>query len=349
MHCPRCDVLKKKILDLEEVISTLRQIKKDEELMDSLFAASQLEPPVCSTPIDRGAWHKVPARGRGKHRGRGRLPREALGLRNKFQPLCVLSPLASATATPLVSAGDESHSEDPPAQPVNETSPKTTAQPAVTPAEKNLPRGGLTSITAIPQVQPPCSPLLPSTPRIIARERPRRHTNDPHQDPPEAVILGSSMIRHLALKNTENFCYPGACVSDIAAVMPGILRKLPASDTVVVHCGSNDIGREQSEQLEVDFKNLINVLLETGKQTVISGPLPSPSFGDIAFSRIRQLHTFLKGYCNMLSIPFVDNFMLFWKRKYLFARDGRHLNHEGARLLSCNIEMTLDSLQAFGH
>ncbi|KAJ8342726.1 hypothetical protein SKAU_G00326540 [Synaphobranchus kaupii] len=285
-RCPWCDALTKKILDLEKVISTLRQIKNDEELLDTLFAASQLEA-------------------------------------TQLRPRC------------------------PPAEPMDETSRKP-SEPAMTIAEEDLPRGGLTSTAASPRERPPRSPLHPSTPRKITWERPRRRVSPPHQAPLEAVILGTSMVRHLA-KHTENYCFPSACVSDIAAVAPGILRNYPTSETVVVHCGSNDIAREQSEQLEVDFKNLINILLETGHQTVISGPLPSPSFGEIAFSRIQQLHIFLKGYCNMLSIPFIDNFGSFWKRKYLFARDGRHLNRGDAELLDYNIGMTLESQRAMSH
>ncbi|KAJ8357954.1 hypothetical protein AAFF_G00048820 [Aldrovandia affinis] len=252
-HCPRCDVLNKKILDLEKVISTLRQIKNDEELLDTLFAASHLEatklqPPVCSTPIDRGPWHKVRARRQGKQPGKP--GKQALRLDNKFQPLCALSPLGK----PMVSTDDVAHSRCATscAEPVDETSWKPT-EPAMTIAEEDPPRGGLTSTAASPQERPPRTPLQPSTPRKITRERPRRRGSPLHQASLEAVILGTSMVRHLA-KHTENYCFPGACVSDIAAAAPSILRNYPTSEAVVVQCRSNYIAREQSEQLEVDFK-----------------------------------------------------------------------------------------------
>ena len=47
----------------------------------------------------------------------------------------------------------------------------------------------------------------------------------------------------------------------------------------------------------------------SGKRCVVSGPIPSICFEDVNFSRVWQLHIWLKGYCNISSIPFADNFL----------------------------------------
>ena len=151
------------------------------------------------------------------------------------------------------------------------------------------------------------------------------------------------MVRHVHCPNTETFCYPGAQVLHINSKLHELLRDNPSASTVVTHVGSNDIKLQQSEKLKDDFKTLIDTVLESGRQCVISGPLPSPRFGDVKFSRMRQLHIWLKKLCCTMGIPFVDNFHVFWKRPDLFARDGLHLNGKGKRLLAHNIELTLKS------
>ena len=121
----------------------------------------------------------------------------------------------------------------------------------------------------------------------ISCEMPQRFSR---QADPSCLVLGSSMVRHLCLPRVETFCYPGARVSDIKEMLPSIVLNHPAATTIIFHVGSNDISLESSVDLEADFKNLINTLLETGRQCVISALIPSICFGDVNFSRIRQLH-----------------------------------------------------------
>lgn len=60
--------------------------------------------------------------------------------------------------------------------------------------------------------------------------------------------------------------------------------------------------------------------------------------GDVTFSRLRQFHTWLKGYCVEKGILFVDNVVASMHRPQLFKR-GR----SSSRLLSSDIELTLRS------
>ncbi|KAK7883854.1 hypothetical protein WMY93_026977 [Mugilogobius chulae] len=136
---------------------------------------------------------------------------------------------------------------------------------------------------------------------------------------------------------------PGAYVKDLHDSAPQIISQLPSVSTVVIHVGSNDLKRQQSEKLKDDFIALINSIQSTGKKCVISGPLPAPCFGDVKFSRLRQLHVWLKAFCAAKEIPFVDNFAAFFRRPELFRRDRLHLSFSGARLLSFNMNLTLET------
>lgn len=176
--------------------------------------------------------------------------------------------------------------------------------------------------------------------RRVPRGRPLR-TPSPYSGPPSVLIVGSSVVRDVVLPEAKTLCYPGARVLNINSTILSSLLEYPSASAVVVHVGSNDTSSEQSEQLKDDFKTLVDTLLTSGKQFVLSGPLPSPHDTDMKFSRIRQLHIWLKGYCSSKGIPFVDNFCAFNQRRNLFERDGVHLSRAGSRLLAMNIDLAL--------
>ncbi|KAL2095650.1 hypothetical protein ACEWY4_007798 [Coilia grayii] len=151
------------------------------------------------------------------------------------------------------------------------------------------------------------------------------------------------MVRHVTLPRSETWCLPGARVEDVQTRVPEVVEQHPTASAIAVHVGSNDIRLQQSEKLKSDFTSLIQTILATGKKCIVSGPIPSACFSDMQFSRIRQLHAWLVGYCSRERVPFVDNFGSFWRRRSLFARDGRHLNRAGASLLASNLELALEA------
>lgn len=160
---------------------------------------------------------------------------------------------------------------------------------------------------------------------------------------PTVLVLGTSMVRHVRVIRGRTSCHPGAHVVDINNSAPDIIRHNPSASTVVIHAGLNDLKLQQSETLKDHFKTLITTIHSYNKHCIISGPIPAPRFGDVKFSRVRLLHLWLKNYCLLNQIPYVDNFLTFFNRPELFKKDRLHPNIPGSRLLSMNIEMTIKS------
>lgn len=106
--------------------------------------------------------------------------------------------------------------------------------------------------------------------------------------------------------------------------LPSLLEQYPSASTVILHVGSKDIKTQQSEKLKKDFMSLIDTLLDSRAQCVISGAMSSPCWGDVKFSCVLNLHISLKGYCRSLGIPIVDDFTT-----TLFRHDGLHPNWTG--------------------
>ena len=162
------------------------------------------------------------------------------------------------------------------------------------------------------------------------------------------LLVGSSMVREVHISRCNITCLPGASTNYIDDVIPALLRKRSHVRTVVAHLGGiNDLKLQQSSKLREDSRRLIDNILHSNKQCVISGPLPPPSFGDMKFSRLMQFHVWLKGHCSSAGIPYTDNFTTFLHRPDLFKPDGLHLNYAGSRLLALNINLALQSCKTF--
>lgn len=156
--------------------------------------------------------------------------------------------------------------------------------------------------------------------------------------PRTTLIIGDSTVRLLRFVNAVTHCFPGATVPDIIGKLPGLLISLPATvHKIIVHIGTNDISRQQSEVLKADFIRLIDMLNSCGRSIFLSGPFPTLDCGVGRFSRTLSLHTWLQSTCTSHKIDYVDNFNLFWNRPSFFLRDGFHPNLLGSRVLADNI------------
>lgn len=151
------------------------------------------------------------------------------------------------------------------------------------------------------------------------------------------MIIGDSIIRHVQWKASVNICIPGANVNHITAEIRGALEARPSVNTVVVHVGTNDTKRQQSEVLKQDFLGLFKILKLSEVKSYISGSIPTLGRGMGRFSRLLSLHTWLSRTCPEHGLIFIDNFNLLWQRRDSFKYDGLHLNYRGSRLLSSNI------------
>ncbi|CAL8348428.1 unnamed protein product [Boreogadus saida] len=79
--------------------------------------------------------------------------------------------------------------------------------------------------------------------------------------PPSTLIIGDSITRHLRFFNVITRCMPGALVTDVLAELRDMLPTLPSTiRRIIVHVGSNDSARCQSELTKTDFSALISYL-----------------------------------------------------------------------------------------
>ncbi|KAI4895597.1 hypothetical protein NFI96_008461, partial [Prochilodus magdalenae] len=123
----------------------------------------------------------------------------------------------------------------------------------------------------------------------------------------------------------------GARVLDIARRLPTALSNRNAFGTVVIHVGTNDICARQSEVLKEHYQTLQDTARKsTNARIVISGPLPTYRKCCERFSRLFGLQSWLRGWCAVNGLGFVDNWSSFWEQPALYRRDGLHPSRLGS-------------------
>uniref|UniRef100_A0A8C2ZPZ6 OSK domain-containing protein n=1 Tax=Cyclopterus lumpus TaxID=8103 RepID=A0A8C2ZPZ6_CYCLU len=156
---------------------------------------------------------------------------------------------------------------------------------------------------------------------------------------PKNLIVGDFSVRDMKSMfsvDTKVLCYPNDMVSDLEEKILEIAAAHTTVKNIILHIGSNDVVKQESEMLKQDFKNLLNTVSSLNAEVFISGPLPPIRRGPERFTRLLALNTWLSTACPDHSVHFIDNFNIFWNRKQLFKTDGLCLNKAGVKLFTSN-------------
>uniref|UniRef100_A0A3B3SL27 SGNH hydrolase-type esterase domain-containing protein n=1 Tax=Paramormyrops kingsleyae TaxID=1676925 RepID=A0A3B3SL27_9TELE len=158
----------------------------------------------------------------------------------------------------------------------------------------------------------------------------------------EVVVVGDSSIRgvdryvctHDRGSRTVS-CLPGAQVGDLPNRVDRLLAPAGVDPVVVVHVGTNDIGKGRRAVLQDKFIDVADKLRSRTSTVVFSGILPVPRASQAKLSEIRGLNPWLKWWCRKEGFRFMGHWKTFWNRRDLFKPDGLHLNHRGTSVSTC--------------
>ena len=154
----------------------------------------------------------------------------------------------------------------------------------------------------------------------------------------QTLIVGDYTLKNVrSSTNTKVLIYPNDTVSDLTRRIGNIVEEHPNVQNIVLHIGTNDVVKRESEVLKKDLIDLLNTVSYLKAEVTISGPLPPIGRGDEKFSRLMNLNTFLYSTCSARSVCFIDNFNFFWDRRHFFTRNGVLLNRSGVQLFLSNL------------
>lgn len=101
-------------------------------------------------------------------------------------------------------------------------------------------------------------------------------------------------------------CLPNVTASELNEELSNILSHHGAFDQIILHVGTNDILRGESEILKRNFNELFNKIEKLSTQKFISGPLPArePNM----FLRHLNLNTWLSRTCTLKCLNYINYF-----------------------------------------
>lgn len=111
---------------------------------------------------------------------------------------------------------------------------------------------------------------------------------------PETLIVGDSAVKdvqRMCGKNTKVLCFPKDMVKNLKERILQIADEYPTVTNIVLHTGSNDVSKQQSEVLKRDFTGLLNTVNSLNAAVFISGPVLPVRGGDERFSRLLNKYT----------------------------------------------------------
>uniref|UniRef100_A0A3B5QL50 SGNH hydrolase-type esterase domain-containing protein n=1 Tax=Xiphophorus maculatus TaxID=8083 RepID=A0A3B5QL50_XIPMA len=153
---------------------------------------------------------------------------------------------------------------------------------------------------------------------------------------PKVLIVGDEAVNGISHvcnpKKTRVISFPGDTVSDLTRKVLSLTADQPDIESLVVHVGANDVAKQKSEILKKDFNILLKTMGKLKMKLFLSGPIPSPQWGDEKHSRLDMINKWLIKSCSASSVTFIDNLWIYWQRFHLFGRSGRNLNKHGIKL-----------------
>uniref|UniRef100_A0A3B5PYD1 SGNH hydrolase-type esterase domain-containing protein n=1 Tax=Xiphophorus maculatus TaxID=8083 RepID=A0A3B5PYD1_XIPMA len=126
---------------------------------------------------------------------------------------------------------------------------------------------------------------------------------------PKVLIVGDEAVNGISHvcnpKKTRVISFPGDTVLSLTTDQPDI-------ETLVVHVGANDLAKQKYEILIKDFNILLNTMGKLKMKLFLSGPIPSPQWGDEKHSRLDMINKWLIKTCSASSVTFIDNLWIYW-------------------------------------
>uniref|UniRef100_A0A3B4FKP6 GIY-YIG domain-containing protein n=1 Tax=Pundamilia nyererei TaxID=303518 RepID=A0A3B4FKP6_9CICH len=142
-------------------------------------------------------------------------------------------------------------------------------------------------------------------------------------------------VQRMCGKNTKVLCFPKDMVNNLKERILQIADEYPTVTNIVLHTGSNDVSKQQTEVLKPDFTGLLNTRIGLSYKPI--RPVPLVRGGDERFGRLFALNKWLISACTDHSVHFINNFNIFWECRHLFKANGFNFNKSGVKLFTSNL------------
>jgi lysophospholipase L1-like esterase len=153
------------------------------------------------------------------------------------------------------------------------------------------------------------------------------------------LIIGDSLLHHIRyVKDCRIYALSGINLSELNSYLKNNVKLLDGIQSILVHCGTNNITKNSQSDIISQFNNLILTIRNVNPNIniLISSILARPIDFDIHGHKCAELNSKLKTLCKEHRIRFVASHRLSLCQgrpiENIFY-DGLHLNDVGVRKL----------------
>jgi lysophospholipase L1-like esterase len=153
------------------------------------------------------------------------------------------------------------------------------------------------------------------------------------------LIVGDSIIRDIRyIRDCEIMSLSGIRLEELAIRIRRIIPETQRPNTVLIHCGTNNIERDDPESIGLKIKEIIDEIKRPCSSTtvIVSAILPRPRDDELVRHKVKNVNVKLKANCPSWGAVFIATHRLMLKYGHpqsCYYRDGLHLNKEGTKRL----------------
>ncbi|KFP92027.1 hypothetical protein N311_01383, partial [Apaloderma vittatum] len=158
------------------------------------------------------------------------------------------------------------------------------------------------------------------------------------------IVTGDSLlrgtedpIRHLDLTHREVCCLPGARIKDMIKKLPGLVKPSDYYPLLVMQIDNDEIAERWPEAIKRDLRALGQMLEGSGAQVVFASIPSIMRKNSGSFNKVRQINTWLKGWCQQSSFGFFNHGEIYMAPG-LLKPDGVQTMQKGKRILCFELE-----------
>ena len=139
----------------------------------------------------------------------------------------------------------------------------------------------------------------------------------------QVLVVGDSIVRNIdswVCDDRENrmvTCLPGAKVADLSRHLDRLMCSAGEEPVVVVHVGTNDIGKGRRDALEAKFRLLGKRLKSRTSMVAFSEMLPVPHAGPGRQAELQSLNAWMRRWRREEGFGFIRKWGHFWERRSL--------------------------------
>lgn len=159
-------------------------------------------------------------------------------------------------------------------------------------------------------------------------------------------VVGDSMVRYLgqnlSTKVRKLECLPGAGIGRVCERLENVIDDFGDKPTVVLSAGSNDVGKLTSVELRKLYREALDKIRKKGGTPIACSILPRRGVRREWLSRAIGFNCWLEKLCKELTVPFIDNWSLYYGNDSMYARDGVHLSRKGVGMLGRLVDRVVE-------